>query len=72
MPLSCGCGSENVFPAATKTLDVTVAVELLLLERDTVTPPAGAGDDRVTGNTADSFSPTVSLVNSEMVPDVDC
>ena len=61
-----------MFPAPIKTLEVTVTVEVLLLESDTVTPPAGAGDDRVTGNTADSFSPTVSLVSREMVPDVDC
>jgi hypothetical protein len=53
MPLTCGCVVEDVFLAAMKTLGVTVAVEVSLLASETVTPPAGAGADKVTWSATD-------------------
>jgi hypothetical protein len=48
MPLTSGCVDGEVFLAAMKTLDVTVAVEVLLLASEIVTPPVGAGAERLT------------------------
>jgi hypothetical protein len=53
MPLTCGCVVGDVFLAAMKTLDVTVAVELSLLASETVTPPAGAGTGKVIWSATD-------------------
>lgn len=52
-PVTCGCVAGHELPAAMKTLGGTVAVEVSLLARETVTPPAGAGAGKVTGNSAD-------------------
>ncbi len=53
MPLTSGCVCGTVVLAAIKTLGVTVAVEVLLLANETVTPPAGAGADKVTWSAMD-------------------
>lgn len=37
----------TVKPAGTKTLAVTVAIDVLLLTKFTVTPPVGAGEERL-------------------------
>jgi hypothetical protein len=53
-PLTCGCVVGNVFLAAMKTLPgVTVAVELLLLASEMVTPAVGAAAARLTCSRAD-------------------
>jgi hypothetical protein len=43
----------NVFLAAKKTLDVTATVVGSLLARETVTPPVGAGADKVIWSDSD-------------------
>jgi hypothetical protein len=53
MPLTSGCVVGDVFLAAMKILDVTVAVELSLLASETVTPPDGAGAGKVTWSATD-------------------
>jgi hypothetical protein len=52
-PLTCGVVAGHEFPAVMKTLDGTIATEVSLLTNETVTPPAGAGAGKVTGNSAD-------------------
>jgi len=53
-PLTCGCVDGNVFLAAMKTLPgVTLAVELLLLASEMVTPAVGAAAARLTCSRAD-------------------
>jgi hypothetical protein len=47
-PLTCGCVVGEVEPAPINTAEVTVAIEVLLLARVTVTPPAGAAADNDT------------------------
>ena len=46
-PVTCGLAEATVEPAATKTLAVTVAIDVLLLVKLTVTPPVGAGVERL-------------------------
>ena len=46
-PVTCGLDEATVEPAATKTLAVTVAIDVLLLTKFTVTPPVGAGLERL-------------------------
>jgi hypothetical protein len=58
-PLTWGCVVGVVAPAATVTLLVTETVDVLLLVRVTVSPPAGAGVARVTGNEVDAVRPTL-------------
>src|SRR5689334_12604829 len=58
--VTCGCAAGAVCPAAM----VTVAKDMVtfdgsLLERFTVTPPAGAGDGSVTAKVADCPRPSV-------------
>src|SRR5437762_2962306 len=45
-PVTCGCDAGAVAPAAMETLAGTVTLLVSLLNRLTVKPPAGAGDDR--------------------------
>jgi hypothetical protein len=53
-PVTCGCVAGVVAPAAMDTLaGDTVTFVVSLLPRFTVTPPPGAGADKVTANTAD-------------------
>lgn len=52
-PLICGWVAGTLALAAMKTLGVTVTVEESLLVNETVTPPAGAGADKVTGSVTD-------------------
>lgn len=52
-PLTCGGVGGKVFPAMMKTLCGSVTVDGALLVSETVTPPAGAGEGKVTGNSAD-------------------
>jgi hypothetical protein len=53
-PVTCGCVTGVVAPAAIKTLEVTVTLVVSLLTRFTVTPPppAGAASDRLTPKVA--------------------
>ncbi len=67
-PLTCAGVCENVFPAAMKIAGVTEAVVRLLLARETVTPPAGAGALNETASVADWFTPTVKLAGREIAP----
>ena len=46
-PVTCGFVDATFAPAGTKTLAVTVATAVLLLTKFTVTPPAGAGVERL-------------------------
>jgi hypothetical protein len=58
-PVTCGCATGDIAPAAITTLDgAMIAIALLLLESATVIPPAGAGADNVIGNGVDWFAPT--------------
>jgi len=59
-PLTCGCVTGVVAPAATVTVLVTDAVDVLLLLKVTVRPPVGAGVARVTGNAVDAVRPTLA------------
>ena len=53
-PVTWGCVEGEVCPAAIETVaGDTVAFEVLLLESVTVTPPAGAGEARLTANEVD-------------------
>src|ERR1700689_4797799 len=72
MPLTCGCAAGVVFPAAIKTVDVTVTVEGLLLANETVTPFAGAAALKVTWSAADWFSPTVTPAGNKIPPVAAC
>ena len=69
MPVTCGCVEGVVAPGAITTLagDIETLV-LSLLERETVTPPAGAGPDRVTGNGADTPGPTDTFAGNVIPP----
>ena len=61
MPLTVGCVEGVVCPAAMVTLaGETATLEESALASETVTPPAGAADDRVTARAADCPSPTVT------------
>ena len=53
IPLTTSCGVEKVVPAATKMLGITVAIDASLLASEMVTPPAGAGVDKVTWSATD-------------------
>src|SRR5512146_1195015 len=44
-------------------------LDALLLERFTVTPPAGAGDGKATGKAVDCPRPTVTFEGSEIAPE---
>jgi hypothetical protein len=52
-PLTTACDAANVAPPAMRTLGVTVTLEVSLLVRKTVTPPAGAGVVKLTGYPSD-------------------
>jgi hypothetical protein len=65
-PIIWGCVTGVTDPAVTETDDVTVT-EGELLERETVTPPDGAGDN-VTGNGAGWFGPIVTLAGRLITP----
>src|SRR5262249_8136915 len=53
-PVTCGCEAGVVCPAAIVTVaGDTVTLEVSLLDKVTVTPPAGAGEDRLTANMVD-------------------
>jgi hypothetical protein len=52
------------------TLEVTVTLAVLSLERETTTPPGGAGEDKVTPMGADWPGATVTPVCRVMVPRV--
>jgi hypothetical protein len=71
-PFTIGCAVGYVVWASIKTLDVTVAVEVSLLTSETVTPPAGAGADKVICRGAAWFTPTVTPVGSTIDPVADC
>ncbi len=66
-PVTCGCTAGVVAPAAIDTLAGTVTLDGSLLSRVTVTPPAGAGTDKVTANAADCPSPTAVLAGTLIV-----
>ena len=66
-PVTCACVVGVVAPAGTITLEVIVTREESAVSV-TVTPPAGAGVDSVTGNGAVSPSPTFSPVGIVIVP----
>ncbi len=59
-PLICGCTAGEVVPAAIMALAVTVAFEASLDARVTMSPPAGAGVNKLTGNAA--LWPTVTVI----------
>jgi len=46
-PVTCGLVEATVAPPGTKTLAVTVAMAVLALVKFTVTPPVGAGEERL-------------------------
>jgi len=68
-PVTCGCVVGVVAPAGTTTLEVTVTLEGSAV-KVTVTPPAGAGVDSVTGYGAETPSSTLSPVGIVIVPGV--
>ena len=70
MPLTCDGVAGDVVPPAMKTLGVTVAFEVSLLDSRTVTPPAGAGAGKVTGSMTACPSPTVVLAGRLIAPGV--
>ena len=68
-PVTVGCAGGPVCPAAIVTVAADmVTLELSLLPRDTVTPPAGAGEGNVTGNAIDWPNPTVVLDGKPIAP----
>ena len=67
-PVTWGCVVGVVAPAGTVTLEVTVTLEGSLLVKVTVTPPAGAGVERVTANGTDCPAPTVTLEANVIEP----
>jgi hypothetical protein len=63
IPEICGVAEGVVAPAATKTLaGEIVSKDVALLLSAIVTPPAGAGVDRLTGNSVVKFCPTTANV----------
>ena len=66
-PVTWGCTAGVVAPAAIDTLAGTVTLDGSLLSRATVSPPAGAGADKVTANAADCPSPTAVVPGTLMV-----
>jgi hypothetical protein len=67
-PSTWGCVAGVAEPAEMETLGVTVAAEELL-ESETVTPPAGAGVDKVTGKGTTWLGTTCTLAGSVMAPE---
>ena len=68
-PVTCGCVAGVVCPAAIVTVVgeiVTLAVSLL--DKATVTPPAGAAAGNVTANAAVWLGPTVTFDGRPIVP----
>jgi hypothetical protein len=63
-PVTCGCVAGVVAPAAMETLAGTVTLDVSLLTRFTVRPPAGAGADKDTVNVADCPSATVVVAGT--------
>lgn len=57
-----------VAPAATETLDGAIVTEGEPLDSETVTPPAGAGVESVTGNGADCPGESVMPPGKLIVP----
>jgi hypothetical protein len=69
MPVTRGGVNGAIEPAAMRTVDGAIVTFVTsLLTRLIVTPPVGAGADRVTGNAADWPGPTVILDGRMMVP----
>lgn len=66
-PRIWGCVSGLTNPAAMNTLGVTTT-EGALLDRETVTPPGGAGVDKVIGKGAGWFGPIVTLAGRPIAP----
>jgi hypothetical protein len=68
-PVTCGAVAGCVAPAAMVTeVGAIETVAGLLLDSVTVTPPAGAGVDNVTGKAADWPSPTLTPEGKLMLP----
>src|SRR3954453_20732678 len=67
-PVTTGCVDGVVAPSGTTTLGVTVTFVVSLLLSETVTPPAGAGAERVMGNGADVPTGTLTPLGNEIVP----
>lgn len=69
IPVTCGWVVGWVCPAGIKTLvGDTLTLEGSLLESVNVTPPAGAGEDKVTGNGTDWPSPAFTFDGRLTVP----
>jgi len=65
-PVTFGIVEDVVAPAGITTLaGLTVSLLVSLLTSETVSPPAGAGVDKVTGSVAVWPKPTVTLAGSE-------
>ena len=71
-PLTCGAVAGQVALAGMKTLEGAVAIDVLLLVSDTVTPPAGAAVGNAIWSAADRSSPTVRVVGDWIPPVVVC
>ena len=68
-PVMVGCVGGPICPAAIVTVAADmVTMEVFVLARDTVTPPAGAGAGKVTGNGADWPNPMVVLDGKPIAP----
>ena len=61
-PVTCGFAEGISKPAGTKTLGVTVAMELLELVKLIVRPPGGAAKERLTGRLALCAGPKTGIV----------
>src|ERR1039458_10127301 len=70
-PVIIGCGGGAVCPAGIVMLAADmVSLEVSVLARDTVTPPAGAGVGNVTGKNTCAPNPTVTLDGKPIAPTV--
>ena len=65
-PVTWGVDDGVVAPAAMKTLEVTVALEMSPLVNWTVKPPEGAGADKVTARAVDCPTPTIRFAGRLM------
>src|ERR1035437_823332 len=68
-PVIIGCVAGPVCPAGMVMLAADmVSLEVSVLARDTVTPPAGAGVGNVTGKNTCAPNPTVALEGKPIAP----
>src|SRR5262245_54954561 len=71
-PVTCGCEAGVVCPAAMATVaEESVAFEVSLLDSVTMTPPAGAGEDRLTANVVDCPS-GAAIPGARITAPADC